>query len=170
MSVLWLMKIQCGACSDSSGAATGGRCPSSCSAFDFDFDLDLDLCAPLNHAGRSEGTPSLGEVPSGGAKAFWLLLTGPAPGSSKVPRRQSGTLSGRHRRNGYVLDRLRAPYLPITEAPHPSSFIRTKHTYTASTTASSSPISGAYSPSPNSPASNPDELKSRACPCAIRNC
>ncbi len=29
------------------------------------------------------GTPSLGEVPSGGAKRFWLLLAGPAPGSSK---------------------------------------------------------------------------------------
>jgi len=26
------------------------------------------------------GTPSLGEVPSGGAEVFWLLLTGPASG------------------------------------------------------------------------------------------
>ena len=98
MSVLWLMKIQCGACSDSSGAATGGRCPSSCSAFDFDFDLDLDLCAPLNHAGRSEGTPSLGEVPSGGAKPFWLLFWR----LKKVTRCKSGTASSRYRRNGYA--------------------------------------------------------------------
>ena len=43
-------------------------------AFDLAFDLDLDLRRPVNHAGRSEGTPSLGEVPSGGAKAFCLLL------------------------------------------------------------------------------------------------
>ncbi|AXA56309.1 hypothetical protein CEQ51_19235 [Pseudomonas thivervalensis] len=29
------------------------------------------------------GTPSLSEVPSGGAEAFWLLLTGPASGLFK---------------------------------------------------------------------------------------
>ncbi len=46
---------------------------------------------------RSEGTPSLGEVPSGGAKAFCLLLR-----FSKVSRRQGGTLSSRNRRNGYT--------------------------------------------------------------------
>ncbi|MGX1172348.1 hypothetical protein EDB98_12926 [Pseudomonas fluorescens] len=43
--------------------------------------------------------PSLGEAPSGGAEAFWLLLR-----FSKVTRRQGGTLSGRYRRNGYVPD------------------------------------------------------------------
>ncbi|AEA70488.1 Hypothetical protein PSEBR_m1288 [Pseudomonas brassicacearum subsp. brassicacearum NFM421] len=32
---------------------------------------------------RREGTPSLGEVPSGGARAFCLLLTGPASGLLK---------------------------------------------------------------------------------------
>ena len=38
--------------------------------------LDLDLRRPVKHAGqsRSEGTPSLGEVASVGAKAFCLLL------------------------------------------------------------------------------------------------
>ncbi len=46
---------------------------------------------------RSEGTPSLGEVPSGGAKALWLLSR-----FSKVTRRQGGTLSSRYRRNGYT--------------------------------------------------------------------
>ncbi|TNF82980.1 hypothetical protein FGE05_11785 [Pseudomonas sp. ICMP22404] len=47
---------------------------------------------------RSEGTPSLGEVPSGGAKTFWLLL-GRLP---KVTRCKSGTISRRYRRNGYT--------------------------------------------------------------------
>ncbi|CAH0243959.1 hypothetical protein SRABI06_02966 [Pseudomonas brassicacearum] len=41
--------------------------------------------------------PSLGEAPSGGAKAFCLLLR-----SSKVSRRQGGTLSRRDRSNGYT--------------------------------------------------------------------
>ncbi len=65
--------------------------------------LDLDLLvilisgAPPNHW-RITGTPSLGEVPSGGARAFCLLLR-----CSKVSRCQSGTLSGRYRSNGYVL-------------------------------------------------------------------
>ena len=94
-------------------------------------DLLLILGAPLNHAGRNStgiwgvnrqgcrfsrrapwmargggppnhwritGTPSLGEVPSGGARAFCLLCR-----FCKVSRRQGGTLSGRYRRNGYVL-------------------------------------------------------------------
>ncbi|PBJ01147.1 hypothetical protein BSF43_51750 [Pseudomonas ogarae] len=43
--------------------------------------------------------PSLGEAPSGGARAFCLLLR-----FSKVSRRQGGTLSSRYRSNGYVLD------------------------------------------------------------------
>ena len=43
------------------------------------------------------GMPSLGEAPSGGARALWLLSR-----SSKVTRRQGGTLSGRDRSNGYV--------------------------------------------------------------------
>ncbi len=51
---------------------------------------------PPNHW-RITGTPSLGEVPSGGARAFCLLLR-----FSKVSRCKSGTLSGRYRRNGYV--------------------------------------------------------------------
>ena len=46
---------------------------------------------------RMTGTPSLGEVPSGGARAFCLLLR-----FSKVSRRQGGTLSGRYLNNGYV--------------------------------------------------------------------
>ena len=49
---------------------------------------------------RSEGTPSLGEVPSGGAQRFWLLFWR----LKKVTRCKSGTLSGRYRSNGYVLD------------------------------------------------------------------
>ena len=51
---------------------------------------------PPNHW-RITGTPSLGEVPSGGARAFCLLLR-----FSKVSRCQSGTLSGRYLNNGYV--------------------------------------------------------------------
>ena len=51
---------------------------------------------PSNHW-RITGTPSLSEVPSGGAIAFCLLLR-----CSKVSRRQGGTLSGRYLNNGYV--------------------------------------------------------------------
>ncbi len=51
---------------------------------------------PPNHW-RITGTPSPSEVPSGGARAFCLLLR-----CSKVSRCQSGTLSGRYRSNGYV--------------------------------------------------------------------
>ena len=51
---------------------------------------------PPNHW-RITGTPSPSEVPSGGARAFCLLLR-----FSKVSRRQGGTLSGRYPRNGYV--------------------------------------------------------------------
>ena len=40
----------------------------------------------------------LGEVPSGGARALWLLW-----GFSKVTRRKGGTHSRRDRSNGYVL-------------------------------------------------------------------
>jgi hypothetical protein len=47
---------------------------------------------------RITGTPSLGEVPSGGARAFWLLCR-----FCKVTRRKGGTISRRCRRNGYVL-------------------------------------------------------------------
>ena len=52
---------------------------------------------PPNHW-RITGTPSPGEVPSGGARAFCLLCR-----FCKVSRRQGGTLGGRYRRNGYVL-------------------------------------------------------------------
>jgi hypothetical protein len=41
--------------------------------------------------------PSLGEGPSGGARALWLLSC-----FSKVTRCKSATLSGRYRDNGYV--------------------------------------------------------------------
>ena len=46
---------------------------------------------------RITGTPSLGEVPSVGARAFCLLLR-----FSKVSRRKGGTLSSRYPKNGYV--------------------------------------------------------------------
>src|SRR5450830_1643730 len=49
---------------------------------------------------RSEGTPSLSEVPSGGARALWLLW-----GFSKVTRCKSGTISRRYQKNGYALNR-----------------------------------------------------------------
>ena len=58
---------------------------------------------PPNHW-RITGTPSLSEVPSGGARAFCLLLR-----FSKVSRRQGGTLSGRYLNNGYVLDLIQNP-------------------------------------------------------------
>ncbi len=46
---------------------------------------------------RITGTPSLGEVPSVGARALWLLW-----GFSKVTRCKSGTNSRRYSKNGYV--------------------------------------------------------------------
>ncbi len=58
---------------------------------------------PPNHW-RITGTPSLGEVPSGGARAFCLLLR-----FSKVSRCQSGTLGGRYLHNGYVLSLILNP-------------------------------------------------------------
>ncbi len=58
---------------------------------------------PPNHW-RITGTPSLGEVPSGGARAFCLLLR-----FSKVSRCQGGTLSGRYLHNGYVLSLISDP-------------------------------------------------------------
>ncbi len=58
---------------------------------------------PPNHW-RITGTPSLGEVPSGGARAFCLLLR-----FSKVSRCQSGTLGGRYLNNGYVLSLILNP-------------------------------------------------------------
>ncbi len=54
---------------------------------------------------RSAGTPSLGEVPSVGAKAFCLLFGWAGiPAFQKVSRCKSGTLSGRYLTNGYVLN------------------------------------------------------------------
>jgi len=44
--------------------------------------MDGPLRRPTDSS-RREGTPSLGEVPSGGARAFCLLLTGPASGLLK---------------------------------------------------------------------------------------
>ena len=70
---------------------------------------------PPNHW-RITGTPSLSEVPSGGARAFCLLLR-----FSKVSRCKSGTLSGRYRRNGYVLGITASAVRPPSQAsqlPH----------------------------------------------------
>ncbi len=47
---------------------------------------------------RSEGTPSLGEVPYAWGERFCLLFWR----LKKVSRRKGETLSGRYRRNGYV--------------------------------------------------------------------
>ena len=58
---------------------------------------------PTDSSLRS-GTPSLGEVPSGGARAFCLLCR-----FCKVSRRQGGTLSGRYLNNGYVLNLIPHP-------------------------------------------------------------
>jgi hypothetical protein len=46
---------------------------------------------------RITGMPSLGEGPSGGARALWLLSR-----FSKVTRCKSGTIGGRYCENGYV--------------------------------------------------------------------
>ncbi len=58
--------------------------------------LILILGGPPNPC-RITGTPSLGEVPSVGARALCLLW-----GFSKVSRRKGGTLISRYPNNGYV--------------------------------------------------------------------
>src|SRR5471032_2722498 len=103
---------------------------------------------------RSEGTPSLSEVPSGGAKTFWLLL-GRLP---KVTRCKSGTLSGRYRSNGYVhtpsqKNALKAPdtdhstHTKSHTSPHPKS-----HHNPDSESASETPASSAQTPGDSGPA------------------
>ncbi|WP_363809375.1 hypothetical protein, partial [Pseudomonas brassicacearum] len=59
--------------------------------------------------------PSLGEVPSGGARAFCLLLR-----FSKVSRRKGGTLSRHYRSNGYVLDQQNPGHLQAAFASKPA--------------------------------------------------
>jgi hypothetical protein len=67
----------------------------------FALAFDLDPRRPVKHAGLRSGTPSLGEVPSVGARALWSLWAGPAFRLfSKVTRRQGGTLSSRYLNNG----------------------------------------------------------------------
>nr|BFE97392.1 hypothetical protein GCM10020185_79280 [Pseudomonas brassicacearum subsp. brassicacearum] len=73
---------------------------------------------------RSEGTPSLGEVPSGGAEAFWLLFDWAGfRASQKVTRRKGGTLSRRYRNNGYVPNPIQKKTAPSPtsekKAPYP---------------------------------------------------
>ena len=130
-------------------------------ALDLALDLLLILGAPLNHAGRNStgiwgvnrqgcrfsrpapwmargggppnhwritGTPSLGEVPSGGARAFCLLLR-----FSKVSRCQSGTLSGRYRRNGYVHGPTVLTVRPSSQASQLPHLDRSASVRTAST-------------------------------------
>ncbi len=72
---------------------------------------------PPNHW-RITGTPSLGEVPSGGARALlvtfgWAGIPGSFP---KVTRCQSGTLSRRYRSNGYVHGPTVSPVRPPSRA------------------------------------------------------
>ncbi|VCU67011.1 hypothetical protein [Pseudomonas synxantha] len=60
---------------------------------------------------RITGTPSLSEVPSGGARALlvtfgWAGIPGSFP---KVTRCKSGTNSNRYRSNGYVLGLIQDP-------------------------------------------------------------
>ncbi|MET3456028.1 hypothetical protein ABIC88_002602 [Pseudomonas kilonensis] len=97
--------------------------------------VDVDLGRPVNHAGRTQalwsgpteqclrsGMPSLGEAPSGGAKAFCLLLR-----FSKVSRRQGGTLSSRYRSNGYVPGQAARPPSRASSLPHERRSNRNAH-------------------------------------------
>ncbi len=84
---------------------------------------------PPNHC-RITGTPSLGEVPSVGARALWLLWAGPAFRLfSKVTRRKGGTISSRYPNNGHVLRMAEtsppnAPPAPSAPSPTPTSAAR----------------------------------------------
>ena len=64
------------------------------------------------------GMPSLGEAPSGGAKALWLLSR-----FSKVTRRQGGTISRRYRSNGYTPELQTCQVFPKPNAPQPTLII-----------------------------------------------
>jgi hypothetical protein len=57
--------------------------------------MDCPLRRPTLQDLRA-GTPSQSEVPRGGARAFCLLLTGPASGFSKVRRRKGATYISRY--------------------------------------------------------------------------
>ena len=59
--------------------------------------------------------PSLGEAPSGGARALWLLW-----GFSKVTRRKGGTYISYHLNNGYVPRPKRSSAQHIAIAGKPS--------------------------------------------------
>jgi len=60
---------------------------------------------------RITGMPSLSEGPSGGARAFCLLL-----GCSKVRRRKGATVSSRDRSNGYVHKKI----ITMPQQDHPT--------------------------------------------------
>ena len=64
---------------------------------------------------RITGTPSLGEVPSVGARAFCLLLR-----SSKVSRRKGGTNISRYLNNGYVPRQTDITNPVCDPMPHPT--------------------------------------------------
>ncbi len=61
---------------------------------------------------RSEGTPSLGEVPSGGAERFWLLLAL----FPKVTRRKGGTASRRYKKTD--IHTIKKTGNPMALTPH----------------------------------------------------
>jgi hypothetical protein len=65
---------------------------------------------------RSEGTPSLSEGPDARGEPFFAYLF--LAFEKKVSRRKGETLSGRYRRNGYVLDQQKPGRLPGRLAPN----------------------------------------------------
>jgi hypothetical protein len=67
---------------------------------------------PPNHC-RITGTPSLGEVPSVGARALWLLSR-----FSKVTRRKGGTNTSRYPNNGYIPSPTYIPDIKKRRVPH----------------------------------------------------
>src|SRR5476649_2138575 len=102
---------------------------------------------------RSEGTPSPGEVPSGGARALWLLW-----GFSKVTRCKSGTDIRHHPANGYAPPPPKSRQLNSPQSaqlPRPKNPI--KPTSTPTNTAKKSPANQAANlrPAQTPPASNP---------------
>ncbi|NCE90383.1 hypothetical protein DK871_09790 [Pseudomonas sp. L13] len=89
-----------------------------------DLLLILILSAPSNHAGGLRAHRAWARCRVVGQERFAYFCLGRHSGFSKVSRRQGGTLSGRYRSSGYVLDITVSPVRPSSQAsqlPHVES-------------------------------------------------
>jgi len=105
---------------------------------------------------RITGMPSLGEGPSGGARAFCLLLR-----CSKVRRRKGATLRGRYLANGYVHKIQIDTHTYRAQAPLPQKITSNRQTVKPPTTAPATCQSRrASAPRPRTPGPGPADTSS----------